>query len=214
MTPWILLSFALTACTLPMTMPEETDVAEETETVMKIQEEVDYTETLRKIEVGFLGIGKERAPVLTVFTEYHSPYSMEFQRDFMPRLHEDFIDQNDLHVRFITFPLKKYPNSEDIAKGMICALSMEKGLQMHEILTLKQEEKRLTSMYYIEDLEIDPKEFAQCLESEEVQQILDNQKSIAEELGIERVPTFFFKGEKKVGLPYYADLRGWIKEKL
>ena len=225
--PAILLSLALAACTLPVTIPEDTEIKKETGAIAEVQKE-DFTETLRKLnakvlnssgsvrflENGILEIGKERAPILTVFTEYHSSYSGEFNRYFMPRLQEDFMNRNDLRVRFVNFPLKKYPNSEDIAKGLICAGKMEKGLQMHELLTLKQEEKRLTSIDYVEDLGVDPTEFEQCLESEDVQKILDNQKAIADELGVEVVPTFFLEGEKIVGLPYYPDLRGWIKDKL
>jgi len=227
MTPAIALGLALCACTLPVAIPERPEITEETGAVVEVQKE-DFTEGLRKLnakvlnssgsvrflENGILEMGKERAPILTVFTEYHSSYSGEFNRYFMPRLQEDFMDRNDLRVRFVSFPLKKYPNSEDIAKGLICAGKMEKALKMHELLTLMQEEKRLTSMDYVEDLGVDPNEFSECLESEDVQKILDSQKAIADELGVSKVPTFFLGNEKTEGLPYYPDLRGWIKENI
>ena len=167
---------------------------------------------VRFLNTGVLEIGNADAnTTLTVFIEYHCTYCNEFHRDFAPRLQEDFIDDETLLIRFVPFEIKKYPNSADAIKGFICAGKMGKGLKMHTLLTERQNKHRSSAIAYAKELQIDEMTFSECLDSEEVKSLLDAQKTIANELDITLVPTFFLNSEKKVGLPYYPDMRGWIR---
>ncbi len=227
---WLSVSMALCACSLQATpnlipaektgsgtgAPEEKSAINSKEILEKLDGEIlNESGAVRFLQTGVLEIGEADAnTTLTVFTEYHCAYCNEFHRDFVPRLQEDFVDNGALLIRFVPFEIKKYPNSADAIKGFICAGKMGKGLKMHTLLTERQNKHRSSAIAYAKELQIDEDTFSECLDSEEVQSLIDTQKAIADELDITLVPTFFLNSKKKIGLPYYPDMRGWIRQEL
>ena len=227
---WLSVSITLCACSLPATqnlIPEdksgsgtatlkEVPVLDQQEILEKLDGAIlNESDDIQFLQTGVLEIGEANADTtLTVFTEYHCAYCNEFHRDFVPRLQEDFMRDGSFKIRFVPFVINKYPNSADAIKGFICAGKMGKGLKMHKLLTERQNKHRSSAIAYAKELQIDDAVFSKCLDSEDVQSLLDTQKSIADELDITRAPTFFLNSEKKMGLPYYPDIRGWIRQNI
>ncbi|MFH1670810.1 MAG: thioredoxin domain-containing protein [Patescibacteria group bacterium] len=200
--------------TLPPFPPEER--SEETDRG-NIVELLSGTGALaeRLLVTGVIDIGKRDAPVtLLLFTEHHARYAREFQQDLFPLLLRDFIEPGLLRFQVVILPLKKYPQSEAAAAGLLCSAMQGKGIQMHATLSELLDKERLEPHHYAEDLELDLEEFDTCMASEEIQLILKQQRAWAQSLGVTLVPTFFLNGERNLGLPYYADLRGMIEEKI
>jgi len=199
---------------LPLTPSEErSEEAEETD----IMELMSGTGALaeRLLVTGVIDIGKREAPVtLLLFTEHHARYAREFQQDHFPRLLKDFIEPGLVRFQVVILPLKKYPQSEAASAGLLCAAMQGKGMMMHATLSEFLDKERLDPHHYAEDLELDLEEFDTCMESEEIQLILKQQRAWAQSLGVTLVPTFFLNGVRNVGLPYYADLRGMIIEEI
>lgn len=223
---WPLVACALCGCTLQAGSPAksiEPEVIQEIKPVEPIPK--DTQEILKKLDgttlsatggvrflnTGVLEFGDEKTPItLTVFTEYHCTYCNDFHQEFSQYLQHDFIREGKIKMRLVPFVINKYPNSEDVIRGLLCAGTMGNGLQMHESLSERQETDRLTAMEYIKEVSLDMETFKECLTSEPISKMLNTQKTIAEELDVTLVPTLFLGSEKRVGLPTYADLRGWI----
>ena len=169
----------------------------------------------RLLSHGILDLGEREAPLtLLVFTEHHCDYCEEFNSEYFTRLLSDFVQPGKLRIQLASFPLKKYPQSENAAKAVLCAARQNKGLTMNNLLFERVYKDPGSAKNYAKELEMDIEAFDVCMESEEPQGILEQQKGWAQSLGVQYVPTFFLNGEKFVGLPYYADLRGRIEEAL
>ena len=172
------------------------------------------TITERLLPTGILDIGDTNAPVtLLVFTEHHCEYCREFQTVHLPKLLKDYVLPGDVRLQIIAYPLNKYEHSELAAAGLLCAGLQQKGLPMHRLLAKDDATpKKIAS--HAATLELDTEVFNTCLDSQQVSHLLVQQKSIASSLDVHLVPTMFFNGEKSVGLPFYAGLRGKIDETL
>ena len=170
---------------------------------------------VRFMDTGILEIGSADAPAtLVIFTEYHCKYCWELQAVHFRKLREDFIAPGHLKVQIVILPLEKYPHSEVAAKATICAGQAGKGVSMHETLTSSADRSRQALVEYAEELGMNSEIFSTCLDAEETTVLLKLHKAVAEQTKTTLVPTLFLNREKKVGLPHYPDLRGWIQSKL
>lgn len=169
----------------------------------------------RLLPSGTLEIGNRDAPLsLLLFTEHHCEYCREFQSDLFPRLREDFLKHGSVRLEIVILPLKKYPGSREAAGALLCAGEQGKGLLMHEAL-LKSTDTTSPSLPAIgKALALEKKVFETCLASSDTEKLLAGQAAWERSLGVDLVPTFFLNGEKLVGLPSYADLRGKIERAL
>lgn len=225
---WLFIVILLTACLGPTTEPDLTLETPEISDEPKIEpmihdsqapEIVENTGALLPIERllsnGVLDLGDRDAPLtLLVFTEHHCRYCREFHNELLPRLLEDFIHTGKLRVQISAFPLKKYSNSVDAAKGALCAAQQGKGMLMQSKLFEQENKNNTAIIVYAEELELDKDIFINCLDNPETAETIKLQQEWARTLGIENVPSFFLDGEKFVGLPYYAELRGRIEAAL
>jgi len=169
--------------------------------------------TERLLPTGVIDIGNREAPLtILLFTEHHAQYSREFHMDLFPRLLEDFIEPGLVRFQIVILPLKKYPQSENAAAALLCAAMQNKGMAIHAMMTENIDKERLDPRFYAEDLELDLEAFDECTEGEDIALILKQQKAWAQSLDVTLVPTYFVNGEKNVGLPYYADLRGMLEK--
>ncbi|MFH0769810.1 MAG: DsbA family protein [Candidatus Peregrinibacteria bacterium] len=167
------------------------------------------------LPTSILELGEATAPVtLLVFTEPHCRYCRDFERTMLPGLTEDFVKQGRLKIDIVIFPLQKYEYSKESAAALLCAAMEGKGLPMHGLLFRGFTKARPTPAAYAEDAGLDPKKFKSCMEDGSTAVILAQHASLARSLAVSLVPTFFLSGEKTIGLPDEADLRGMIGEKL
>lgn len=201
---------------VPFEQEEQEEHAEEVlsgEAEATIEVEAPEAEIVeRLLPSGLLEIGDRDAKlILLMFTEHHCRYCKEFHVDHFPKLLRDYIDQGKLRLQIAMLPLQKYAGSEQAAATLYCAAAQGKGVAMHELLFELGAPDRETMMREANTLELDIPLFTECIDSEETIDIVENQKSLARSLDVTLVPTFFLNGERSVGLPYYADLRGMIE---
>gem|GEM_PF-811578 len=169
----------------------------------------------RLLETGILEVGNPEAPlVLFAFTNHSCFYCGEFQREHFHRLLEDFIRPGKLRLQVLHLPLKKYPWSSLDATALICAAEQGQGLTMHERLFALRTHTKEVIQKEATHLKLDEKVFRSCLEDPGTELLLAQQRSLAESLSVTLVPTSFLNGEKFIGLPDYADLRGRIEAAL
>lgn len=198
---------------LPPQISQAEEIGETEAVIEEGQAKISVVERL--LPSGFLEIGSRDAPlVLMMYTEHHCRYCKDFQSDHFPKLHRDFIAPGVLRLQIGILPLKKYSDSELAAKSMLCAATQGKGMPMHEFLLEVGISNQELLYKHVEAIELDAELFSQCLESPDTDKTIERQKSLARSLNVSLVPTFFLDGEKSVGLPYYADLKGMIENKI
>lgn len=171
--------------------------------------------TERLLATGVLEIGDPAAPLtLLMFTEHHCSYCREFLMEIFPRLKTDFIEAKRLKLEVAMLPLQKYPQSADTALGLICAAAQGAGLAMHTTLFSNPNKSADAILSYTVDLGLNTALLRDCMKSPRTMMLLDSQEAWAQSLNVTVVPAFFLNGEKFIGLPYYADLKGRIDEAL
>jgi len=173
------------------------------------------TGTTRFLETGVLEIGNADAPLtLTVFTEYHCKYCYQFQAEFLPQLQQEFINDGRLKVRYVIKPLQKYPNSLATKQALLCAAKHGKGWPMHVAITSEANRSALALRKHMEGMGIDSEGIGNCATDAQLASQIQLQNEVMDQLEVKLVPTFFLNDEKKIGLPVYPDMRGWIEAAL
>jgi protein-disulfide isomerase len=207
---------SLAACA-PVEAPQEELIQEDQGEVLEqeVTEDTNLQIVERLLPSGLIEIGDRDAPlVLLMFTEHHCRYCKNFYHEHFPSLHEDYIQQGKVRLQIGILPLRKYTHSDNAAIGLLCAATQGKGMPMHELLFALGAKDRETLFNEAATLELDLEIFGQCLDSPDTVKTMDRMKSLARSLDVTLVPTFFINGEKSVGLPQYAGLRGMIEAKL
>jgi protein-disulfide isomerase len=188
-------------------MGAESDVQESTSTgSVRIDE--------RLLPSGIVELGNPNAPVsILLFTNHSCTYCRAFYADLILQLRENYLRTNSVRIGIAHFTLNKYPDSDQSAALLLCAARQGKGLVMHDLL-LQQGIGSNTYRISLTNLGMDQTELESCIEEEGVQATIEAQQSMARSLGVFLVPTYFVNGEKHVGLPEFADLKGQIEEAL
>ncbi len=155
---------------------------------------------------GSLTLGNT-ATVLTVYTNASCSYCHDFLTQMLPALTDEFVAQGKLSVRFVTVPLKKYPNSALEAGAVYCAAREGKGLAMMEALHALPTHDRKKLLSAAAALKASSA-FPACLDSAEGKAAI----TAGEKSSITLLPTFVLNGKSITGLPMPADLRGWIRQ--
>ncbi|MBI1813048.1 thioredoxin domain-containing protein [Candidatus Peregrinibacteria bacterium] len=169
----------------------------------------------RLLDSGLLEVGNADAPLVLLGLTHHScAYCREFFQTVFPRLLSEEIATGKLRYQIALLPIRKYPESDMQARGLFCAAKQGKGLLMHQMLFERGATDEATLLLRARELHLEKKEFRACLEANATQLVMAGEASLPASLGVTVVPTFFLNGEKSIGLPTYADMRGRIGEAL
>lgn len=157
--------------------------------------------TERYLSGGILEIGSTDAPViLRAFINTSSEYSKRFHTEIVPRLKKDFVETGTVRLQMVPMHLQKYPASDDAAMLLHCASQSGSGSAMLDLLFTTVTLTTKTAPQY-----------ATCVKDPVMRQSLDLDRAYAQEMGVTLVPTLLINGQKIIGLPEYADLRGMLR---
>lgn len=134
-------------------------------------------------------------------------------QDF-PRLLREYVDPGKLKVRIVSVPLIKYKTSAGEASALACATTRAKGMQMHNKLLTAAKRDRAGILQLGVSIKITAKEMGACMDAQTTKDQLAIQKTLIDEHDVALVPSFVLGTDKRVGYPSYADLRGWLEERL
>lgn len=165
----------------------------------------------RLADGGILETGLRGAPLLRIYTHPSCDYCREFAQDQLERLRMDFIAPGKLRLQTMIVPLQKYPSSATQAAALFCAAKIGRGQEMFTTLmnTPVLDKARLAKI-----AKPFPASFTACLTAPDTKAVLDVQAKMISETQVTLVPTFTLNDQRQVGLPKYADLRGWIEASL
>lgn len=156
---------------------------------------------------GTLLIGIHDLPELTVYTNASCAYCRDFLLEQLPALKTEFIATKKIHMRIVTVPFKKYPNSATEAAAVFCASREQKGVAMLTALHQLTVHDRKNVQTAATKLSMNAA-FGTCLNSAEAKGAI----KAGETSGITLVPSFALNGKFLTGLSSLADLRGWVRE--
>jgi protein-disulfide isomerase len=169
--------------------------------------------TERLLSGGVLEIGDANAPVsLTLFINYASSYSQQFDQNLLPQLIRDFVSTGKLRVGIVPLDLKEYPDSATSAALLLCAAKQGKGRAMNDLLFGNATASVLQKE--IGDIGLDLGALQTCLKSDALQTMLAQEAQTANAYSITLVPSYLLNSRVYTGLPEYGDLTGQINDAL
>ena len=168
----------------------------------------------RLLPGGILEIGnREATNTLLLFTNHSCAYCRDFHERLMPTVIEDYVRKDTLKLHVVPFDIARYRESAQTATMLLCASAQGKGASMNDLL-FTQNLPQTQLAQQINAMGIDAAALQTCLTSAQTEQSRSTLASFARSLGIDVVPAYFINGEKYVGLPEEADLRGQMEEAL
>lgn len=168
-----------------------------------------------------LTIGPDDAPVTLVkFSDFQCPACTS-----MNEILNEVIDEYDQDVQYALkhFPLRQiHPYADVTAQAAEAADEFDQFPEMKEVIFDNQEEwsqfdsqdeVKQELISYAEDLDIDPEEFQEEMEKDEVQDKINEDRDLGNDLGVSGTPTLFINGEQ-VKVNTLSDLRNHIDREL
>ena len=126
----------------------------------------------------------------------------DFECPFCGRAHpvlERIVREFDGQVRMVfkQYPLSMHEYADDASRATIAAGNQGKFWEMHD--TLFEHQTALTPSDiegYAEELGLDMERFRADMEAEATQAIIDRDRALGQELGVNSTPTIFVNGRK------------------
>ncbi len=160
--------------------------------------------------------GPDNAPVtLLEYGDFQCP-ACGSAFPFVKQLSQEYPD--NLRIVYRHFPLNNiHPRANIAAQATEAAALQGEFWQMHDLLFNRQQawvnasDVKATLADYAEEIGLDKDQFLDDLESQEVAQAVQNDRSSALSLNVNSTPTFFVNGDK-VQLQSFADLEQAVQE--
>jgi protein-disulfide isomerase len=142
-------------------------------------------------------VGPSRGPAdarITIqeFSDYECPYCKraEANLDEVLALYPD-----DVRLVYRQFPLDFHPQARGASKAAICADSLGRFWEYHDLLFDHQKNLGMEALIgYAEELGLDRSEFETCLEADSTRIRVDEDIAAARATGATATPTFFING--------------------
>lgn len=149
-----------------------------------------------------LAIGPADAPVvLVMFSDYQCPFCSRWTEDTLPTM-QQYVADGDLRIEWRDVNIYG-DDSRRAAKASIAAANQDKFLEYHDQLfpdgdTLDDfSAEALTEI--AEDIGLDLDEFESDMDSEEIDELLDENEQLGEEIGAYSTPSFIINDTAIVG---------------
>lgn len=168
-----------------------------------------------------LTIGPDDAPVTLVkFSDFQCP-ACTSMNGILNEVLDDY--EGDIQYVYKHFPLRQIHEYADVsAQASEAADEFDKFSEMKNTLfenqsewseLESQEEVKDQFISYAEDLDIDPEEFQEEMEKDEVQDKINEDRDLGNDLGVSGTPTLFINGEQ-VEVNTFSDLQDRIDSEL
>jgi protein-disulfide isomerase len=170
------------------------------------------SEEVRQVDLGKAPRkGREDASVtLVVFTDFECVYCSTWSETLETML-QTFPD--DIQIVYKNFPLTYHKQAELAAAAALAAGEQGKFWEMHNLLYKNRNAlTREDILGYAKVLKLDGAQFEESLDSEEISQLIDQEKTQGQKLGVRNIPTTFINGRSLTGSPPPSYIKGVIEE--
>ncbi len=180
---------------------ESQSVEQGTEEAEKVPDEI-VDQVITRDPDDPLAIGPADAPVvLVMFSDYQCPFCSRWTDDTLPTMQE-YVDDGDLRIEWRDVNIYG-DDSRRAAKASIAAANQDQFLEYHDRLfpdgdTLDDfSTEALTEI--AEDIGLDLDEFEADMDSEELDEMLDENEQLGQDLGAYSTPSFVINDTAVVG---------------
>jgi protein-disulfide isomerase len=149
--------------------------------------------------------GNPNAPVkLMVFSDYMCPWCAVYATTIANQVRTTFLDTGKAVEIYYDFPLGgTHVHSFLAARAARCAEEQNKFWEYHDVLFNKQRDWSFeeappvkTFIGYAEDLSLDKKQFAACFQSDKHSDLVEWNRQLGEQAGVNSTPTIFINGRR------------------
>lgn len=176
-------------------------VQQETQEVETVPDEI-VEQVIRRDPDDPLAIGPADAPVvLVMFSDYQCPFCSSWTADTLPAMQE-FVDDGDLRIEWRDVNIYG-DDSRRAAKASLAAANQDQFLAYHDRLFPDSDTlddfsiEALTDI--AEDVGLDLDEFEADMDSEDMDEVLDENEQLGQELGAYSTPSFIINDTPVVG---------------
>lgn len=164
-------------------------------------------------EGGGAAKGPKDAPVTIVeFSDFQCPYCARVG-PALKRLEETYGDR--LRIVFRNYPLPIHPNAPKAAEAALCAQDQGKFWEMHDKLFANQQKLQVADLKTTgAEIGLDPRAFAQCLDSGKHEAALRADAEQGTAYGVSGTPAFFINGRFVSGAQPYENFAQIVDDEL
>lgn len=166
-------------------------------------------------------IGDANAEVVMVeFTDYQCPFCGQFWSGAYKDIKANYIDTKKIKYISRDLPLSFHANAHVAAQAARCAGDQNKFWEMHDKLFEKQTEWSELSdpkprfEAYAKEIGINSGTLLSCINDGKYKQAVDEDNTLASEVGASGTPTFYINGKQLVGAQPYAEFERELKAAL
>lgn len=160
-------------------------------------------------------LGLPNAPVTMVeLSDFQCSFCRKFWVETLPRLKETYIKKGQVRFTYQHFALLG-EHSFAAAEAAECAREQKKFWPYHDKLFESQGGLAFTNAKlkrYAQQLGLDVRAFAQCLDSRKYQQKVEDETKLGLELGARGTPTFLVNGRMLVGAQPFQVFQAAVEE--
>ena len=143
-------------------------------------------------------VNNSNAPVTIVeFFDYQCPFCLKTN----PAVEEAIKNHpGKVHLVLKNLPLSIHPDSALAHQAALAAEEQGRFWEMHDLLFANYNKIKLPDLlHYAQQLHLDVPRFQKALESGRFRRVIDDDRAMANGLGISATPTFFINGKSFVG---------------
>lgn len=150
--------------------------------------------------------GSAEAPITIVeFSEFQCPFCLKVQPT-LKRIEKEYGDKVNLVFKHL--PLPFHQNARSAAQASIAAQKQGKFWEMHDLLFENQRNLKKEEYFkFAQQLGLDMEEFKADYESPETAKMIDQDKALAEKLGVRGTPGYFINGVQLRGAQPYPKFK-------
>jgi protein-disulfide isomerase len=148
---------------------------------------------------------------LLEFADYECAYCQQMQ-PALDKLEAEF--KGRIAFAYKDFPLPMHPNAEKAAEAARCAGAQGKYWDYHDLLFAAKQLDTPALKAAARNLKLDGTAFDTCLDSNSMAEVVKQQATEAQTLGIQGTPTLLVNGRYVSGAPSYESVRAVILEEL
>ncbi|HET9217590.1 MAG TPA: thioredoxin domain-containing protein, partial [Terriglobia bacterium] len=121
--------------------------------------------------------------VLVEFSDFECPFCRRHATTVLEQLQSRFVKTGKLRYAFANNPLPQHANAKLLAIASVCAAKQDHFWEMHGVIFTKQPKTRRSITGHLQELDVNPQRFEECLDSSEPLQQVERDTKTATELG-------------------------------
>lgn len=137
-------------------------------------------------------LGDDDATVkIVIYTDFQDPYSAKWYNETLPKIKENYINNEEVKILWKHFPLNIYKNSHSTAVASECVAEQDYFFKYIDIIYNNQNDLNDQELrQYAEELNLDMKKFDKCIIDNDARDTIESDIKDGKNFDIKGVPTF------------------------